>query len=52
MGRKLREALQRSYPEGFSEETFENILGWFDEVEYYNNGGILHYVLRGMAKAA
>jgi aconitate hydratase len=23
-----------------------------DEVEYYRNGGILHYVLRGMAKAA
>jgi len=23
-----------------------------DEVEYYKNGGILHYVLRGMAKAA
>ncbi len=23
-----------------------------DEVEYYRNGGILQYVLRGMAKAA
>ena len=23
-----------------------------DEVEYYKNGGILHYVLRGMARAA
>jgi aconitate hydratase len=23
-----------------------------DEVAYYRNGGILHYVLRGMAKAA
>jgi len=23
-----------------------------DEVEYYRNGGILHYVLREMAKAA
>ena len=23
-----------------------------DEVEYYKNGGILHYVLRNMAKAA
>ena len=23
-----------------------------DEVEYYKHGGILHYVLRGMAKAA
>ena len=23
-----------------------------DEVEYYRHGGILHYVLRGMAKAA
>jgi aconitate hydratase len=23
-----------------------------DEVEYYRNGGILHYVLRGMARAA
>jgi aconitate hydratase len=23
-----------------------------DEVEYFRNGGILHYVLRGMAKAA
>jgi aconitate hydratase len=23
-----------------------------DEVEYYRNGGILHYVLRGMAQAA
>ena len=23
-----------------------------DEVDYYRHGGILHYVLRGMAKAA
>jgi aconitase A len=23
-----------------------------DEVAYYRHGGILHYVLRGMAKAA
>jgi len=23
-----------------------------DEVNYYRHGGILHYVLRGMAKAA
>ena len=23
-----------------------------DEIEYFENGGILHYVLRGLAKAA
>jgi aconitate hydratase len=23
-----------------------------DEIEYFRNGGILHYVLRGLAKAA
>jgi aconitate hydratase len=23
-----------------------------DEIEYFKNGGILHYVLRGLAKAA
>ena len=42
-----------TYPDGRTENvTLLCRLDTMDEVEYYQNGGILHYVLRNIAKAA
>ena len=43
-------AMTVHYPDGRSEEvTLLCRLDTLDEVEYFENGGILHYVLRNMA---
>ncbi len=45
--------LKITYPDGTTKEvTLLCRIDTADEVEYYRNGGILHYVLRNIAKAA